>query len=679
MSYWIPLADLEAVFQAYPNVIGIMGGETLSAHYHGGPNQTYVNRLLKLCGKYGRIFYDADGTYPSENKWEALYTKEGALMREYGDHLIFAQKNNILHRQFVSQSSVLGLYLSGAILHQGAWEDGGWYWQQVGFRKLGDIRGQRGGTTVDMPRIFWALNFMMGLSRGCCVYSLDGQTGTVPVPAGWKLSERGLPPTATPSAHWTTEGELTPAFHRFIAPFIRGAIRHQMIPGKEQALGQIRLGVYNDGVKLGEKHDPYYYEYHALFAGTYGFKPSGVIPGELMEFFPNTGRYYYIPLFPQGKTDLGHGTQTLPLSELQDPTAVKARFDQAYPPRCEGNALVTLVGDTLTVLNTNENLDVTETYAVPVKRGNVLAIQGKIGPHAYLMGKFEDRDHRLWLQANTEYPERDTELTLACKAQPLVKVTPAAAAKVNRWDAATGTLTLRLSHADGAVEAVLEELEAAYAPITDDPKLPRVLLMGDSVSIAYTLAVRKELAGIANVHRVPANCGSTKTALGFYGLERWLAGNERWDVIHFNHGLHDASYRFADGSDKDANGNYASPHNGAKPNVSPEEYEKNLREIIARLKKTGARLIFATTTPIPECDAAKYVKGSEAPYNEVARKVTAEEGVAVNDLWAFAKPQLEKLQIPRNVHFHAVGSAALATQVAQSIGAALRHHPGTRQ
>ncbi|MBM4083078.1 MAG: DUF4962 domain-containing protein, partial [Planctomycetes bacterium] len=30
MSYWIPLADLEAVFQAYPNVIGIMGDETLS-------------------------------------------------------------------------------------------------------------------------------------------------------------------------------------------------------------------------------------------------------------------------------------------------------------------------------------------------------------------------------------------------------------------------------------------------------------------------------------------------------------------------------------------------------------------------------------------------------------------------------------------------------------------------
>jgi acyl-CoA thioesterase-1 len=61
-----------------------------------------------------------------------------------------------------------------------------------------------------------------------------------------------------------------------------------------------------------------------------------------------------------------------------------------------------------------------------------------------------------------------------------------------------------------------------FVAITDDPKLPRVLLMGDSVSIAYALEVRKLLSGTANVHRVPANCGSTKTALGSYGLVRWL-------------------------------------------------------------------------------------------------------------------------------------------------------------
>jgi hypothetical protein len=452
MSYWTPLADLEAVFQAYPNVIGIMGGETLSTHYHGGPMQTYINRLLKLCGKYGRIFYDADGTYPGENKWEALYTKEGRLMKEYAGHLIFAQKNNILHRQFVSQSSVLGLYLTDGILAQGAWEDGGWYWQQVGFRKLGDIRGQRGGEATDMPRNFWNLTFLMGISRGCSVFSFEGQTGTMPVAEGWKLSEKGLPPNANPMAHWTNKGELTPAFNRFMAPFIRGVIKHRMVPTREQVLKNIKLAVYNDGVPKKEDGDQYYYEWEALYRGTYGFRDVGKLPGTLMEFFPNTGRYNYFPVFPQGKVEL-KGVETLPLSQLMDSAKVKTRFDKAYPEWYQGEALVTLVGDMLTVMNSHENQDVTETYTVPLRGCGIFQmIAGKIAPHTYLMGKFEDNNQKLWLQANTEYPGRDTELTIICKVQPKVKVTPDAAAMVNKWDAATGTLTLRLSHADGAVE-----------------------------------------------------------------------------------------------------------------------------------------------------------------------------------------------------------------------------------
>lgn len=224
-----------------------------------------------------------------------------------------------------------------------------------------------------------------------------------------------------------------------------------------------------------------------------------------------------------------------------------------------------------------------------------------------------------------------------------------------------------------AAPASQKKKDPVFEPIAADPKLPRVLLIGDSVSVAYTLAVRKELTGVANVHRPAANCGSTKTALGSYGLERWLAGeNAKWDVIHFNHGLHDLSYRFADDKDKNAKGEYASPTNGGHQNVPPVEYEKNLRKIIARLKQTGAKLVFATTTPVPESDAAKYVKDSEQPYNEVAKKVMAEEGVAVNDLWALVKPQLEKFQIPRNVHFQATGSAVMAKQIAQSIRAELK-------
>ena len=218
------------------------------------------------------------------------------------------------------------------------------------------------------------------------------------------------------------------------------------------------------------------------------------------------------------------------------------------------------------------------------------------------------------------------------------------------------------------------KLPPEFLPIEDQPGLPRVLIIGDSISVAYTLDVRRDLEGVANLHRIPANGGSTKTALGSYGLNRWLKEGEKWDIIHFNFGLHDASYRFANDLDKDAAGNYASPTNGGRPNVSVEQYEKNLREIIPILRKTGAKLVFATTTPIPDSKAEKYVQGSEVAYNEVALKIMQEEGIPIDDLWGLAKPQLtstnatgEPFQTPRNVHFGKWSSAILGKQVAESI------------
>src|SRR5690349_15833132 len=59
-----------------------------------------------------------------------------------------------------------------------------------------------------------------------------------------------------------------------------------------------------------------------------------------------------------------------------------------------------------------------------------------------------------------------------------------------------------------------------FAPITDDPKLPRVLLIGDSISMGYTLPTRAILAGRANVHRIPTNGATSANVLK--NLDSWL-------------------------------------------------------------------------------------------------------------------------------------------------------------
>ncbi len=77
------------------------------------------------------------------------------------------------------------------------------------------------------------------------------------------------------------------------------------------------------------------------------------------------------------------------------------------------------------------------------------------------------------------------------------------------------------------------------APIKDKPKLPRVLLIGDSISIGYTLPTRESLKDKVNLHRIPTNGGPTTKGLA--NIEAWI-GKGKWDVIHFNWGLHDLKY-----------------------------------------------------------------------------------------------------------------------------------------
>lgn len=195
------------------------------------------------------------------------------------------------------------------------------------------------------------------------------------------------------------------------------------------------------------------------------------------------------------------------------------------------------------------------------------------------------------------------------------------------------------------------------------PKKPSVLIIGDSVSLGYTPFVIEKLADIADVTRPNANCGSTRIALR--DMDKWL-GDTAWSVIHFNFGLHDLGYRYANDTNLDKDGVYATPNNGGHLNVSLEEYEANLHKIIARLKRTGAQLIFATTTPV-SADLHSYVKDSELPYNEVAIRVMKEEKVLINDLWREIKPQIDTTQIPGNPHFTKKGSQILSVLVSESI------------
>lgn len=209
----------------------------------------------------------------------------------------------------------------------------------------------------------------------------------------------------------------------------------------------------------------------------------------------------------------------------------------------------------------------------------------------------------------------------------------------------------------------------AFKYVDPNKHLPNVLIYGDSISIGYTPIVRKTLLGKANVFRIQKNGGSSdmlipnmkklKTAMFQPSLEKgW---DFSWDVIHFNVGLHDLKY-LKDGKLNKESGKQVS---------SIEEYKINLHKICKYLMQEfpKAKLIFATTTAVPNEGTEGRFAGDSVKYNKAAKVVLVSYPlISINDLYAFTKPNASEWHIkPKNVHYNNLGKKAQGKQVAKVI------------
>ena len=167
----------------------------------------------------------------------------------------------------------------------------------------------------------------------------------------------------------------------------------------------------------------------------------------------------------------------------------------------------------------------------------------------------------------------------------------------------------------------------------DNPKLPRYLFIGDSISGNYDRGLRTALAGKFNLHHPPTNCGSSSS--GAKNVVGWLGAFDQpgrhWDVISFNHGHWDSK------NDK-------------------ASYQRNLEKIIAELKKTKAKLIWVTTCPVPNGFpvAGKLGENGQAPgrtvgvmkkyLNPWALEVMKKHPeISICDQWQFVKDNEDAL------------------------------------
>lgn len=183
----------------------------------------------------------------------------------------------------------------------------------------------------------------------------------------------------------------------------------------------------------------------------------------------------------------------------------------------------------------------------------------------------------------------------------------------------------------------------------NETNLPRVLLIGDSITRDYYPAVEKRLAGKAYVARL-----STSRFAGDPVLLQEIAlvlDNTKFDIIHFNNGMHGWQHTEA-------------------------EYRKAFPRIVKTIRAHApeAKLVWATTTTLrvsqPHCPTDPSDERI-AERNAIGRAAIKEQDIEVDDLNALVRGHPE--YHTDNVHFNAQGIQIEAQQVAASIEPLLGH------
>ncbi len=203
------------------------------------------------------------------------------------------------------------------------------------------------------------------------------------------------------------------------------------------------------------------------------------------------------------------------------------------------------------------------------------------------------------------------------------------------------------SHAYQAAPIPKEKIEWTWTDHSDtlDPKLPNILLVGDSITRAYFPQVAKRLTGKANVYLFATSCSSGDPRLTEQ-LHLYFETAPTFRVIHFNNGMHGWDY-------------------------SEAAFAAGLPVMIRELKKEspGSRLIWATITPVLKDNSEGATNARIDARNAAAFALMHHDNIPIDDQHALMQPHTD-LHLD-DVHFNDKGSELQGDQATASIEAAL--------
>lgn len=200
----------------------------------------------------------------------------------------------------------------------------------------------------------------------------------------------------------------------------------------------------------------------------------------------------------------------------------------------------------------------------------------------------------------------------------------------------------------------------------ENPRLPRVCIIGDSISGGYHEPLRDMLKDEANVigeadrgsevwQSAGPRCYTTTGALRNDQLKNWLAERGPFDIVTFNMGIHE----------------FAS----AKPGAPINGYADRLRQVVKIIREAGARPVWVNSTGtirdhlLPRFPF--YLTNCQH-YNAAAAEVMTEMNVPTVDLYGLTQPNIEKLISGDHIHFNAEAKQLMAELIAETVRAELK-------
>lgn len=191
--------------------------------------------------------------------------------------------------------------------------------------------------------------------------------------------------------------------------------------------------------------------------------------------------------------------------------------------------------------------------------------------------------------------------------------------------------------------------------------MKKVLLLGDSIRMGYDDYVKELLKDKCEVV-YDADDNGRFAAYTLWQANQLFKNNGKIDVVHWNNGYWDM--------------NIEPPMTEAMHPV--DEYVHLLKRIIKLCRDNGAKVIFATTTPILDAGSAADNTGTGADsiryndawvreYNEAAKQLMAEENVTVNDLYTLCLGDKNYYKCEDMLHLTEEGYRRCAAQAAELI------------